>query len=87
MQFVLFQVLLDAPGGINEFLLSGEERMALRADFHAQVLDRTAGFDDVAAGTNDFRFVILRMDFLFHQFPSLSQNYHLYAIFGKMQAK
>ncbi len=58
---------LDAARGIHHAPFSGEERMAIAADFHAELfLGGTRG-KSVAAGTDYFSIaIILGMNLLFH---------------------
>jgi hypothetical protein len=59
--------LIDLTGGVDDFLLAGIKRMAVRADFHMQILaDSGAGFESVAAAADHVDFSILRMDVRFH---------------------
>ena len=44
---------LDAAGGVHQMLLAGEEGVALRADFHLDVLGRGLGLDHVSACAGD----------------------------------
>src|SRR5208283_4524411 len=56
---VLLVKSLDAARGVDQPLPAGEERVALRADFHADVaLVRRAGMELVAARADDADFVI-----------------------------
>ena len=60
--------LFDTPCGINKLLFAGEERVALRAD--TDFVFGAGGFDfpNFAAGANDLRGTVIRMDILFHCF-------------------
>ena len=62
---------LDAAGGINELLLAGEERMAIRADFDIQLvaLDRRTSREIVPAGAMHRNGVIVGVDTGFHEAP------------------
>ena len=64
--FVTAVEFIDPARRIDEFLLAGEERMALGADadFHF----RTRGFDvpNFAAGTGNDGVTVLGMDIFFH---------------------
>lgn len=62
---------LDAAGGINELLLAGEERMAIRADFDIQLvaLDRRTSREIVAAGAVHRNGVIVGVNTGFHEAP------------------
>ena len=57
---------VHAAAGIDELLFSGEERMAFRADFHADIALGGRGLDHFAAGAGDSRLLILGMNILFH---------------------
>src|SRR5207247_4768298 len=63
---VLTQEALDQAGGIDELLLAREERMAGRADLDVDLGDGGAGLDDVAAGTDDLRLVVPRVNAFLH---------------------
>ena len=69
---------LDAPCGVNEFLLPGEKGMATRADFYAQhvTLDRRAGRKGVAAGAVHRHRVVVGMNTGFHGSPSVVSGLH-----------
>jgi hypothetical protein len=56
----------DAAGGVDEFLFTGEERMALVADIDADAGLGAAGHESVAAGAVDAAGHITGMGFLFH---------------------
>ena len=66
---VAFVEAVDASGRVHEFLLAREERVARRADFHVQVVlaGRTRG-EILAAGADDFDFVVFGMNSVFHVF-------------------
>ena len=57
---------VNAPAGIDQLLPAGEERVALRADFNADILLGGAGMDHLAAGAGDGRIFISRMNTVFH---------------------
>src|SRR5579885_1994912 len=57
---------IDATGGVDELLLAGEERMALRADLDAELLLGRARRPGFTASAVDLNLLILRMDFCFH---------------------
>jgi hypothetical protein len=57
---------LDAARGIKDALLASEERMALRADIHAEVLLRAADGEGIAAGAGYLRLLVYRVDSSFH---------------------
>ena len=63
--------LVDTTGGINKFLLSGEEGVALGADTNFVL--RTGGFDvpHFAASTGHDGIAVGRMDVFFHCFTCL----------------
>jgi hypothetical protein len=62
---------LNAAGGVNQLLLAGEKRMAVRADFHTQhvALDGRAGLKRVAAGAVHRNGMIVGMNTGFHEAP------------------
>jgi hypothetical protein len=64
--FVFFAEPLDAAGGIHQFLLAGEKRVALGTNFHANVFFRRSSLDAAAAGTLDGGLGIFRMNIGFH---------------------
>jgi hypothetical protein len=64
--FVFFSETLDTAGRVDQLLLAGEKRMALGANFDADVLFGGSDLDGVAAGTLDGRGLIIRMDVCFH---------------------
>jgi hypothetical protein len=64
---VLLAKFIDAPSGIDDLLLTGIERMAVRTDFKAQIVaDRRAGLEAIATAAGNCDFLVLRMDRLFH---------------------
>src|SRR5580704_12219022 len=68
---VLLRKSLHAAGGIHQLLLAGEERMAVRANFHADHLTLECGarVKLVAAGAMHLNNVIIGMDSFFHGAP------------------
>jgi hypothetical protein len=59
-------VFIHPAGGINEFLRAGIKRVAHVADTNQKgVFGRTC-LNDIAARTTNFRFLIFRMYFSFH---------------------
>jgi hypothetical protein len=58
---------LHPSGGIDELLLAGEERMALRADFHLEVAKRRAGLENISADAGDGGTLVVGMDAFFHR--------------------
>jgi hypothetical protein len=60
---------VDAAGGINEFLLSGVERMAGVADTNNNHRFGRPGLNHVAASATYFRIHVLWMNVLFHKRP------------------
>src|SRR5215472_14880043 len=68
---ILLLEALDAAGGVHELLLAGEERMAVRANFHAHhvALDSRARLECVAAGAMHGYVVIVGVNTGFHGFP------------------
>src|SRR4030066_1540642 len=64
---VLLAEFVDTAAAVHDLLLAGEERVAVRADFHAQVgAQGGAGDEAVAAGAGSLDFFILGMDAVFH---------------------
>lgn len=59
---------LDASCGVDEFLLSGKERMAGGTNFNLNVLYRRTGLDDIATCAGDGGELIFGVDSLFHFF-------------------
>jgi hypothetical protein len=68
---VFFREALDATGGVNEFLLAGEKRMAAGANFDAQgvALDRGTRGESMPAGAMYSDGVIVGMNTGFHEAP------------------
>ena len=67
--FAQTKTLVEAvhtAAGIVQLLLTGEERMALGTNFHADVLLGRAGRDHITAGTGDGGLLVIGMDALFH---------------------
>ena len=66
---VTFVEAIDASGGIDQFLLTGEERVAGRTDFHVQVaLFGGACFERLAAGAGNGYLNVFRVNSRFHYF-------------------
>src|SRR5690606_22738381 len=63
---------VHAAAGVDELLLARKQRMADRADFHAQILLDRSGFKAVSAGAGHRRDVIFRMNSRFHGRSPLS---------------
>src|SRR4029453_1143538 len=63
---VLTVEALDPTGRVDQLLLAGEERMAGRADLDVDGRDRRGGLDGIAAGTDDARLLVPRMDAFLH---------------------
>jgi hypothetical protein len=57
---------LDAARRVNQLLFAGEERVAVRADFHVNVFLRRTSRPRMTAGANDPAFDIFRMNSFFH---------------------
>jgi hypothetical protein len=58
---------IDASGGIDEFLFTGEERVASRTDFDVQVTFlRGAGLECFAARAGDVYFDVFGVNSRFH---------------------
>jgi hypothetical protein len=54
--------------GIDKFLFSGKERVALCADTDFDVITGGFGFPNFAAGADDLRTSVFRMNIFFHFF-------------------
>ena len=64
---VLAAEALDAARGVNQLLLAGEERVAIRADFQVDIaLVGGSRSKAVPAGAHDAYLVVSGMDLLFH---------------------
>ena len=69
---------IDASAGVNQLLLAGVERVALGADFNAQLLLGGTGDESVAADAGHGNLLILRMDAFLHDFHlSIPQYYRM----------
>ena len=71
---------LHPSGRVDQFLFTGEERMAPGADFHRNLLLDGFGADLIAAGAFDDRIDVLGVNVLFHVFL------HKTAISGQLSA-
>lgn len=72
---VTFVKAIDASCGIDQLLLTREERMAGRTDFDVQVaLAGRAGLERLAAGAANGYFVIFGVNSWFHYSSSLSKR-------------
>lgn len=60
--------LLNAAAGVNQFLLTCEERMAFGTNFNRNIFFRRTRFNHFTAGTLDRCLLIIRMDSFFHLF-------------------
>ena len=56
----------DASAGIDQLLLTSEEGVTLRADFHANVLLRGTCLNYITAGAFDRSLLIIGMDTFLH---------------------
>jgi hypothetical protein len=83
---VLAAEALDTASGVHQLLLAREERMAIRANFYADValMSRT-GCKGVAAGAMHTNFVIRRMNSSFHVEPNLDSNHLILPDFHRIQ--
>lgn len=60
---VLLAEFVHATGRIDDFLFAGEERMALRADLHAQIAAKRGARDKTVAATAGYGdFLVLGVD-------------------------
>src|SRR5687767_7919942 len=57
---------VDSTRGVHQFLLSGEERMAVRADLQAKFLLGRAGGPDGATGAVNVHLFVIGMNSSFH---------------------
>lgn len=62
----LLSETLDASGSVDQALLAGEERMALRADVRVDLRLSRAGLERIAAGALHRRRMVFGMDIGFH---------------------
>ena len=65
---------IDTAAGVNQLLLAGVERVALGADFNAQLLLGGTGDESVAADAGHGNLLILRMDAFLHVFHLFFRN-------------
>ena len=65
---------IDTAARVYQLLLSGEERMALRANFHADVLLCGACVNHIAASASNGRLFIFRMNCFLHSFHLFRHN-------------
>ncbi len=72
LQVELLVELVNTTAAVNKLLLTGEERVALRADFHLNILLCGTGFNYVAAGTFNGSGLVIGMDSLFHYVTAFS---------------
>src|SRR5579871_276815 len=73
---VLAAEAFDAAGGVHELLLTGEKRMAVGANFDADVaLVGRARHKRVAAGAMNADFVVCGMNGCFHVSSNLDSNH------------
>ncbi len=72
VQSVFSTEALNTSGGVNQFLPSGKERVAIGTNFHSDVFNRRSGLNHTPAGTSDRRVKILRMYLRFHFITSSS---------------
>jgi hypothetical protein len=64
---VLLAKFIDAATGVDDFLLTGIERVAIRTNLDLQIVaDGGAGFERIPAGAGDVDRLIFGMDFGFH---------------------
>src|SRR5262249_40599898 len=78
--FCLFVTTLKAfktSGRIHELLFARKKRMALRANFDFDFLLCGPGYKRFTAGTNHTRFLIIRVNILFHDGSFGDVNYKL----------
>jgi len=63
---------INTSAGIHKFLLTGKERMAGRANFHAQILLDRSALKRIPASASYRSYVIIRMNRFFHYLSPLS---------------
>ena len=63
---VLVLELLDTAAAIDELLLAGEERMALRANVEPDLVLYGPGHECISASASYLAILIIRMDSFFH---------------------
>src|SRR5579884_1182954 len=80
LHLILREEPLDAALGVHDLLLACVERMAGRADFHADVLAGGAGLERVAALADNTGGLIFRMDSRLHECHSPLVNKPYYYI-------
>jgi len=66
LDVVLFPESFDSAGGVYQFLFTGKEGVAGRADFYLDVLGCRTCFDNIPAGAGYLCHFILGMNFFFH---------------------
>ena len=74
---VFLSELFYSAGGIDEFLLAGKERVAIRANFHMDITHRGTGLGHMATRTGDRRRFVLWMDTCFHKILSMPVFYNI----------
>jgi hypothetical protein len=65
--------LFNAAGGVDELLLTGEERVTLVADVHVDALGSALGGELVTTSARDFTVNVFGMDASFHDLPRCGQ--------------
>ena len=78
---VLLAIFFDSASGVEEFLFTGKERVAVRANFHVDIAGRRPSFDHISARTRNRRRLIFWMNSCFHRFLSIGDFYN---IMGKL---
>jgi hypothetical protein len=66
---VFFAKPLNASGGVYQFLLAREERMAGGTNFNLYVPGRGTGFYNIPAGAGDLRCFVFRVNLISHIYP------------------
>lgn len=66
---VFFLELFDTAGGVNQFLLTGEKRVACGADFHSHIAHGASHLEPVATCAGHCTERVFRMNLSFHFFP------------------
>ena len=68
LSIFLFE-LFDTAGGVNQFLLTGEKRVACGADFNSHIAHGTSHLEPVSTCAGHCTERILRMNPSFHFIP------------------
>ena len=67
LHLILLEELLNTSFGVHDLLFSRIERMADRANFHADILTSGTGREGVSTLADDGRVLVVRMNSCFHK--------------------